>query len=347
MERMIDQNVIILGGGITGLTAASELAHLGYHVEIIEKSESIGGHAVRLTCKATEKCVKCGACKVDEKIQIAHSHININIHMGCTLTGIKNGERISVYYRNQQDRKSSSNAEAVIIATGFHPFNPETKPYGYDRFKNVITSLELEKRIKEHNDIKKPSDLTPPEKIAFVQCVGSRDSSLNHLWCSKICCPSSLRMAHLIQTKQPGADISFFYIDFQNCGKDYQQFQTTIHKNFRTIRAIPGDILQTKNNHLEVSFFDPVDHKAKEEIFDLVVLSVGITPNQGNRDLSEKLGINLTEFGFFDTHNQTGMTSKAGIFAAGTACHPMGIEESLSSGIKTAFRVVEYLKNGK
>ncbi|MBW2365724.1 MAG: hypothetical protein JRF25_11850, partial [Deltaproteobacteria bacterium] len=96
----------------------------------------------------------------------------------------------------------SAHANAVILATGFKPFNPVDKPYGYGKFKNVITNLDMERMLRRDGRAIKPSNGVEADRIAFIQCVGSRDAKLNHLWCSKVCCGSALRMAGLVKARQ-------------------------------------------------------------------------------------------------------------------------------------------------
>ncbi len=146
--------------------------------------------------------------------------------------------------------------------------------------------------------MKRPSDGRPAGRIAFVQCVGSRDAQLGHPWCSKICCGSSLRMARLIQSRRKDAQITFFYIDVQTFGKDFQSFYRNARENVRMIRAIPGDILRTDTDELEVIYFDPDTHASKESLFDIVVLSVGLLPAGDNGRMARILDWTADESGF-------------------------------------------------
>ncbi len=125
---------------------------------------------------------------------------------------------------NQDKATHSIGADAVVIAAGFQPFVPTSKPYGYGHFSNVITNLELERMLRQHSQALMPSDRTPARKIAFIQCVGSRDAKLNHLWCSKVCCGSASANGALDQSPRPASDITWFYIDVQTFGKDFQSF---------------------------------------------------------------------------------------------------------------------------
>lgn len=409
---MNDKYVLIIGGGVAGLCAAIELANLGIHVDLIEKSNFLGGHAIGYACKAIHNtCVKCGACMVEEKLQRAVSHSNIKILIGsqvqnifknhrfaaniqleplyidsqrCTNCGLcldrcpvdeailqgfsKNNQPFytvnkekCLYFKDQSctickdecpetaidlDQKISEHtieSDAVLIATGFQPFNPKDKPYGYGNFKNVITGLELERMLKLSGGVKRPSDNKLPSKIAFIQCVGSRDAKLNHLWCSKICCGSALRVARLIKERQPETEITFFYMDVQTFGKDFEPFYRRTQEELLMIRAIPGDIYEVDDQRLKVNYVDNHSHHTLEEVFDLVVLSIGITPCEDIRTISGLLEIKPDEFGFLKTNDETRSVSKNGVFTAGTVRGPMSIPESIADAGSAVWQIIKYL----
>ena len=409
---MADKNVLIIGGGVAGLSAAVELADLNLHVELVEKSNFLGGHAIGYACKAIHNtCVKCGACKVEEKLQSAVSHPNIKVWTGsqvqnisknhgftasirqeplvidrekCTNCGLcldrcpidrailqgfsKNNHPFysinkenCLYFKDRSctickdncpetaidpDRKASEHtieADAVLIAIGFQPFNPKDKPYGYGRFKDVVTGLDLERMIKRTGCVKKPSDNKTPEQIAFVQCVGSRDAKLNHLWCSKVCCGSALRMARLIKERQPETKITFFYMDVQTFGKDFEQFYRETRENIRMIRAIPGDFYEMDDQRLKVNFVNNLTHETMEELFDLVVLSVGITPMEDIGTMSRMFKIGPDEFGFLKTDGKEILVFKNGVFTAGTVQGPMSISETIAGAGSAVWKIVKYL----
>ena len=371
---MADKSVLIIGGGVAGLSAALDLSRFGIGVEIIEKSDFMGGQAIGFSCKATDQCVKCGACMVEEKLKEVLENPNINYSLGSNIKKITNSKRFSVslekgpeyidpqrctgcgecfdkcpakgaitrgfsknnlpfYAINQEkcthiegksciicqdlcpegainlDKKEeelNTKADAIIVATGFTPFDPESKPYGYNRFKNVITNLDLENMLRQESRATRPSDNSPPKRMAFIQCVGSRDAKLNHLWCSKVCCGSALRMARLIKARQPETMITCFYIDIQTFGKDFELFYKGVKKDIRMVRAIPGDILKTEDDSLRITFADNTTHETVEEIFDLVVLSIGLTPCTGAKNVAKLLNIELAIRGFSTLQEKAG-----------------------------------------
>lgn len=406
-----DKKVLVIGGGIAGLSAALELARFNIDVEIVEKSNFLGGHAIQFSCKATNKCVKCGSCMVEERLKDVVNHLKIkpllcsdiekiskarrftlNLKRNpeyidpkrCTKCGIcfekcpSNGaiirgfsqNNIPLYAINPEkclyfeeksctlcrdvcpeeavkfDKKESyysSEIDAIIVATGFHPFNPVNKPYGYGLFPNVITNLELEIMLRQEGRPKRPSDGIVPNRIAFIQCVGSRDAKLNHLWCSKVCCGSALRMSKLIKVKRPETEITFFYIDVQTFGKDFHQFYKDVQHDLRLVRAIPGDIFNTDNDRLWVTFYDTNRDKNIEELFDMVVLSIGITPRKDSNALMKMLQIEIADSGFVSNFAQNTKDSNDGIFITGTALCPMSIAETVADACKTAWKTIKYL----
>ena len=410
---MAGKNVLIIGGGVAGLSAAVELAKFDIHVDLVEKSDFLGGHAIGYTCKAIQStCVKCGACMVEEKLNHTVLNSKIKIWTGSRVKAVSENGRFTAkidsrpkyidpekclncrvcfdncpvdgamllgYSQNNlpfyainpekclylEDKscgtcrnecperaidleatatESAKEVDAVLIAAGFNPFDPEDKPYGYKRFDNVVTGLDLERMLKKTGCVKRPSDNTVPKRIAFVQCVGSRDSKQNHLWCSKVCCASAMRMARRIKDRQPEIDITVFYVDVQTFGKKFDQFYTDTRENLRMIRAVPGDIYEVEKENLKINVLDNTTHETFEEIFDLVVLSIGITPGKDNRDLAGLFHLELAGSGFFEPEGGAASAKNTGIFTAGTVRSPMSIPETIASAGSAARQIVRYLR---
>ena len=408
---MKDKTVAVIGSGVAGLSTALELAKFDISVDIIEKSDFAGGHAIRFACKATAECVKCGACLVEEKLGQALRDSRIRILTGSRVENISKKERYAIclnqkpahinaqkcstcglcsqqcpkegaivrgvsgqqrpffainekeclYLTAQSCRRCQEvcpeeaisldaradqvtcEADAVVLATGFSLFDPRNKPYGYGVFKNVVTNMDLEDLIRREGQILRPSDGQPARKIAFIQCVGSRDAKLNHLWCSRICCGSALRMAGLINARQPESEICFFYIDTQTFGKDFVPFYRRVQEDVRMIRAIPGDIFETPEGLLRVFYVNNETHETIEEIFDCVVLSVGLQPCEENSDIAGQLNIKRGGRDFIMPAEIEGEPSNDGVFSAGAVGGPMSIAESIASAGETSLNILKYL----
>ena len=150
-------------------------------------------------------------------------------------------------------------------------------------------------------------------------------------------------MAGLVKARQPETQVTFFYMDVQTFGRDFDEFYTKIRKDVRLVRAIPGDIYPAANDQLRVTYLDNTSSETFQEEFDLVVLSVGMTPCHGIKETAETLKLPLAETGFVEQADKGGLTSEKGIFTAGSATGPMSIPESIASAGKTAFEVAKYL----
>ena len=183
------------------------------------------------------------------------------------------------------------------------------------------------------------SDGAIAEKVAFVLCVGSRDAALGHLWCSRVCCASALRMAALIRHRRPETEITVFYIDIQTFGKDFDDAYNRACAQFSMVRTMPAEIRVTGDDRLRVSYFDKPADQSLEADFDLLVLAVGMIPGPDTARLSALLGAATAETGFFPDR-----AKMAGVFCAGSAKGPMGIADAVADADRTVWDVVQYLR---
>jgi heterodisulfide reductase subunit A len=388
-----NKKVMVVGGGIAGLTAAWELSRFNINVELIEKTPFLGGYAIRYCCKATDECRQCGACTVEAMLKNVVDEPKIKVHLATEVEKINNNGKISVNLKKSSYQPDSAtegvvrgysknnsplhvivdkekceenpdavpegaveldalgfsgklDVDAVVLASGFQPFDAEIKgTYGYKKFPNVITGLDLECIMREQGAVVRPSDGKTAQKIAFIQCVGSRDERLGNLWCSQVCCPYALRMAEKSKHKNADAQITVFYMDIQNVGKDYAGFYEKCKTDFRFVRNIPVDIFPMENGSLSMRYMNEEDGLCINEEFDLVVLSVGIMPGPDNSNLSDLFGVGLNEDGFFagiDKLNSTS-TLNDGIFLAGTVAGPKSIAASKAHAGQAASEVIKHL----
>jgi len=396
------KKVLVLGGGIAGLTAARELSKMGVAVELVEKTCFLGGHAIGYCCKATDECVLCGACEVEKALRDVVGDPNIHVHLATEISNVTadGGYRVQLRKSTQpiESRRFTDlgthfehvdtagrvvrgysknddpvavavdgggadaprdvppvsamggngqlKVEAILLATGFRPFDPHEKPtYGYGSFPNVITGLELEQIKRERGRLVRPSDGKMPEKVAFIQCVGSRDERLGHLWCSQVCCPYALRMAEDLKYRLADTDITVFYMDIQNTDRRFPQFYDKCKSNLRFVRSIPVDIYPAADERLQIRYMGEDQESSQLEDFDLVVLSIGIMPGADNQQLSEMLGVALDTDGFLAGKKEIGATisGKDGIFVAGTASGPKSITASMTHAGQAAAEVIKYI----
>ena len=241
-------------------------------------------------------------------------------------------------------KEQELSVDAVIVATGFDVFDAREKgSLGYGRYPNVLTGLDLEQIFTREGYLRLPTNGKEPQNIAFIQCVGSRDEG--HGYCSQVCCKYAMKLAGLIKYQNPDTQVTIFYIDLQTTGKGFAQFYENYKESIRFVRGVPVEILQTSSGELEVRFEDIAQGKVCRDTFDLVVLSVGISPGKNSWDLAKILGVNLADDGFFDIKHplSSNETNVDGVFVAGTCQGPKDIPDSIAHGIAAASKAMQVL----
>jgi heterodisulfide reductase subunit A2 len=349
-----DQKVLIIGGGIAGLTAALALNRLGIPVELLEKKADLGGAARDFCCKATEVCQQCGACLVNDSLRALSLAAlaegpPLQVRLETEITEMNREAKEFLYRYRSPEGAGESRAAALLIAAGFDPFRAEDKPqYGYGRFPNVLTGLDLEKQLQETGQVVRPSDGLPPQSMAFIQCVGSRDLLLEHPYCSQVCCGYALRMANLIRHRQTQTSLTIFYMDIQTFGKDFHRFLEEARRRLHFIRAIPGDIQPGDGGQLLLTFQPDDGSSSRKQAFDLVVLSIGLAPGKDFASLAKPLNLLLTPDGFLAKKGVTSPLEAAeGVFLAGAVTGPKGIASSVKQAHQAVEEIVRYLQEGQ
>ena len=241
---------------------------------------------------------------------------------------------------------------SVVLATGYEIIDPGLKKeLGYGRYKNVVSSLQLERLLSASGPhmgtVLRPSDLRPPKKIAFIQCVGSREIDRNY--CSSVCCMYATKEAIITKEHAPDTECTIFYIDLRAFGKGYEAyFRRAKELGVRYIRCRPSsvrEILGTKNLVLR---FEKEDGSLTNEEFDLVVLSAGMKPNDDAKRLADVFGIATDEFGFARNRELApAETSRAGIYVAGVLAGPKDIPESVMEASAAAARAMTFLAESR
>ena len=225
---------------------------------------------------------------------------------------------------------------SVIVAAGLEEYDAAQRPeLGYGMYKNVLTSTEFERTLSATGPtmsmVMRPSDGKVPKKVAWLQCVGSRDKT--HEYCSSVCCMYATKEAVIAKEHQPDIEPTIFYMDVRAFGKGFDQYyERAKHEHgVRYIKSSVSRILEDpETTDLEVVYIDE-DGKVASEMFDLVVLSVGIRPSRSLPNLARALGIGLNEYGFVQSHAQNPvMTTREGIYVSGAAESPKDIPETVT-----------------
>ncbi|MDD5466771.1 MAG: FAD-dependent oxidoreductase [Anaerolineales bacterium] len=227
---------------------------------------------------------------------------------------------------------------AIILAPGYEVYRAElSQEYGYGRYPNVITALQFERMLSASGPtfghIQRPSDDRLPRRIAFLQCIGSRDQA--HDYCSAVCCMYATKEAVMAKEHHPELDIQVFMMDMRAFSKGYQGYYDRARQRYgiRYTRSRVSSIHEDPQTHdLILKYLDEgTNGRALEEgRFDLAVLSVGMEISQQVRDLGRRLGIELDEYGFCHTVSFNPVeTTRAGIYAVGPFREPKDIPESV------------------
>ncbi len=242
---------------------------------------------------------------------------------------------------------------AIILAMGFEPYDARLKgEYGYGRYENVVTSLEFERMLSAtgpfNSIVMRPSDGEIPRKIAFIQCVGSRDKENNY--CSAVCCMYATKEAIIAKEHVELIEPTIFYMDLRSYGKGFDQYceRAKSEHGVRFIRSMPSEVIEDPvTKDLIITY---VNEKGEivREVFNMVVLSVGLRPPKDAIELAKKLGINLHRTGFVETETFSPIyTNREGIFVCGAFQGPKDIPETVAQASAAAAACGAFLSESR
>jgi heterodisulfide reductase subunit A len=247
------------------------------------------------------------------------------------------------------------NVGAVIIATGWQPFDAARKEeYGYGRYRDVITTLQLERMLNAagptKGEVVRPSTGEIAKSIAFLQCVGSRDAAVGNLYCSRICCMASLKNSQLVKEKYPDTDITIYYIDLRAGGEGYEEFYIRAQRlGINFVRARISRIDQV-DGKLYLNFEDTLAGDIRRVGCDLAVLSIGLEPDKNSETVGNLFGLARRTDRFFEIAHPKMRPVEAhidGIFIAGCASGPKEIQTSIAQGGAAAAKAMKLLHKGE
>ena len=275
------------------------------------------------------RCLRCGVC----------SECNQCVY-AC---------RANAILHEQVEQTLELNVGAVILTPGLETMPGDIRPeYGYGRYPNVVTSLQFERMLSASGPfagvVQRPSDKKHPRKVAWIQCVGSRDCTTSSsgethaAYCSSVCCMYATKEAIIAREHDSQIEPTIFYIDIRSFGKGFEPYIERAKKEHgvRYIRCMVSSVKEVPGSHnlrLTYANYEGMDGKKlvfHEEEFDLVVLSVGLRPSQVTRSMANRLGVELNEFGFAEGQTYSpAQTSRPGVFVAGAFSEPKDIPESV------------------
>ena len=430
----VEPSCLVIGGGITGMNSALDIATAGYKVYLVERTPTIGGHMAQLD--KTFPTMDCSSCILTPKMSEVSRNKKIDLltysevvevsgYVGnfevtilkkphyvdqekCTACGIcvdscpitvgnefeiGLGTRKAIYvpfpqavpgeYTIDMDnciecgicaRIDVCEPEAIvfddkpeyikvkvgtiIVATGWDLYDPtELKQYGYGKYPNVITGLQMERMLSSFGPLLgkpvRPSDLKEPHSIAFLQCVGSRNfREGGNKYCSRVCCMYATKQARQYKEKHPDADIYIFYMDIRAFGKGYEEFYESAAESYgiNYIRGRIAELSEDKDNNIIIRSEDTLIQQLIELKVDLFVLSTGIEPRADADVITSLLRIQRSADGFFlEAHPKLRPvdTLTEGIFIAGVAQGPKDIPDAVAQAKGAASSAIVLMAQGE
>ena len=246
---------------------------------------------------------------------------------------------------------------SVVMAPGFQPFDPSLyEPYGYINYPNVVTSMEFERILSASGPFEghlvRPSDHKEPEKIAWLQCVGSRDiNHCDHGYCSAVCCMYAIKEAVIAKEHSPTPlDTAIFFMDMRTHGKEFEKYYNRA-KDERGVRFVRSRIHSIdpipETNNLQIQYVSESGEVLTEE-FDMVVLSVGLETSPEAIALAEKLGVPLDNNRFAKVSSFSPVTTETpGIYACGAFDGPKDIPQAVMEASAAACAATESLAEAR
>jgi len=422
----MNNNVLVIGGGVAGIQASLDLAEKGLNVYLVEKSPSIGGRMAQLD--KTFPTNDCSICILAPKMIDCFNHPNITVYSysevqlvnrvngsfnveiitwpryvdeekctGCGdcisacpynardifNAGLSSARSMHLYFPqavprialidretcvrcgncvkvcnaeainlNQKPREFHLDVQAIIVATGLDLFDPSSIPeFGYGVYPNVVTSIQYERLINASGPtgghLIRISDKRPVKRLAFIQCVGSRDVK-NHPYCSAICCMFSTKSATLAREHDPDIETIIFYTELQASGKRFAEYieRGKTEYGIQYIQAKPGEIREDDDSNPILWYYDRKNSVVRKMTVDLVVLATALQPSRDARKLAGILGIDVDENGFYVCRDMLLAPSDSnvpGIFICGYSKRPMDITDAVTDASGASGRAAAYI----
>jgi heterodisulfide reductase subunit A len=358
IEVSILPSALVIGGGVTGMQAALDIAGQGFKVHIVERSDELGGRAYKLSMTfPTHNCgiccmQYCKECVFTPKIEDVLQNESIDVMLRSEIVDITGGFGCRHVKVRTPDGEREFDVGTIIVATGSKTFDPSRMSELRYGNPNVITTVELEQLMVEQRDkgggLRKPSDGKTPKTVNFLQCIGSRDKMKGNLHCSLVCCTYAIGQAREIKKLLPDTNVYVHYIDLRGPYRGFEEFYDQAKEE--GIQFIRGRISEVVEDG-ELLFVRALDTDSGTLLnipSDLVVLAVGQEPADGSEAISKMLHIQTDIDRFMkDINPMFPSEFRRGVYVAGTAQGPRGIRYSIEDAKAAAASAVELMKKGK
>ncbi|MCS7278513.1 MAG: hydrogenase iron-sulfur subunit [Thermodesulfobacteriaceae bacterium] len=352
-EEEISKTVLIIGGGVAGLTAALEVAKAGYPAIIVEKEKELGGFVRKMKahCEIRSPYQNLVPPVVEDLIaQIEKNKKQIKVYTSSQISKISGGPGIFKVFINQAGKEIEEKVGAIVLAVGFKPYDAsKLSDLGYGVIKNVVTNVEFEKMAKE-GKLVRPSDGMPIKSVVFIQCAGQRDEAYLP-YCSSFCCLASLKQAKYIRETDSEAKAYIIYEYMRTMG---------IYENFYKVLQDDPGIFLTKGKVVSIS--EGENGKVRVEVdetllgekilleVDTVVLATGMVPVTAEDpvlNLEYRQGPALPELELFYGYADSNYicfpyeSRRTGIYAAGAVHQPMTIGQAIEDARGAALKAIQ------
>jgi quinone-modifying oxidoreductase subunit QmoB len=369
-----NKRILVVGGGISGMTAAIEAANTGYDVLLVEKTGSLGGMAAKLAKRVPFRepysdPVDTGIADLIKKIE-GEKHIKVFLNSTISKTSGAPGQ-FSVDISTESGSTATENIGAVVMASGFTPYDANKLPHlGFGKSKDVVDQVGLELLAKAANGgaIKRPSDGKEIKSVVFIQCAGQRSDKEGELsYCSGHCCNTSIKQAMYFKDQNPDIDTVVMYTDLRTPGNGEDFYRSAQNKGVIFTKGVASEVVT--GGELQVKFNDKILNEDAIAKADLVVLATGMVANSGvdidavkqdepgqwaenkvsvlNMTYRQGKDLPLLKNGFNDSHFICFPyeTRRTGIYTCGPVRRPMDMAQAIEDATGAALKVIQAVEN--
>jgi heterodisulfide reductase subunit A len=341
--------LLVVGGGPAGLEAARGAADLGCRTILVEQRDRLGGTPISAHYAALTHGMRDAETVLGEMVLAVEREPLVEVRLDTTVTSCSGAAGDFTVGLARGGQPDTVRAGAVIVATGFDHFDPgrANQQYGYYQFPDVITLQEAERMLKERRFVR-PSTGESPERVCFVQCVGSRDRRIGNEYCSKVCCGIASKQAIEIRQLLPRCRVFIFYIDMRMYGYWENEIYWPAQEQHKVayVKGVVSEVV-LRGGRLVVRGEDTTMNRPMEVPMDVVVLSNGMEPSSGTRAVAQALGLTQNKYGFVEVAHDTldtVATSRAGVFVAGAAAGPKDLDDTMGMAGAATMKAVGLIR---
>ena len=347
-------STMVIGGGVTGMSSALELADAGQQVFLVEKQDHLGGNVARLSL--TAPYLDSAQDVMNAWISRVEHHPNIRLFLNTELIELKgfNGN-FTPKIKTEDGEELVVDAGSILVCTGFKEFDAsKVAQYGYGKLPDVITSFELEAMLKRGKIETKYGKM--PRNVSIIHCVGSRSEEF-HPYCSRVCCTAGLKYAFEIKSALPETHVTNLYTDMEAFGKGCEDFYLRAGEAGTTFMMYSKHQLPTiraaaagDDCNMLITFKEQLSGEEIETPTDLVVLMVSMEPREDAGKMARLVNISADANGWFiESHPKLDpvATTTDGVYIAGACQFPRDIPESVTQGRAAVARILGKVAQGQ